>query len=226
MGSIAFALTPEPDGLRLHANYWRGPSKETPSLRPESAELLHLVPREAAAFALVRGFPDVVSSLVPQSGRASKGRALLPFVFWNPLGSLLREENLPEAVLVALLPREGTSHKLALAGALSGPGAAETIRRLRRLLPEAEAAEIEGIQVFATDAQGLRQFQEAAQHSSARLEIQTQPEVRLQAWARPGQLWPALDNIGDLGFTVWESAAGGQLELYLKAEPRDLLGGP
>ena len=225
-GSVAFALTPEGDGLRLHANYWRGPTKATPASTPDSAKLLDLVPRDAAAFALVRGFPALVSSFLPSPDRTPRRRAFVPFGLWDPLGFLLQEENLPESILLTVLPRDDDAHPVAIAAALSGTGAAETARRLHQLLPKAVGEEIEGVQVFAADAEGLRQFQQAAHDEAARLDILTRPDVRLQAWARPGELWPALDKIGDLGFTVRENATGAQADLHLKAEPRYLLGGP
>lgn len=220
-GSIALALTPESDGLRLHANYWAGPGKAPSALSAEGAKLLDLVPRGAVAFALARGIPDLVSSFVPPPKR----RALLPFLFWDPMGFLLQEGNLPEAVLVAVLPKDGDARELAVVAALSGPGAAETVQRLQQLTPQAKMAAVQDAQVFATDAEALRQLQQAAADEAARLDIRTQPDVRLQAWARPGELWPALGKIGDAGFQVRDNATGAQMDLAVKAEPRHLLGG-
>lgn len=224
-GGVALALTPEGDGLRLHANYWAGPGKAPSALSPESARLLDLVPREAVAFALVRGLPDLVSPLLSAPDRSPKHRAFLSFLFWDPIGFLLQEGDLPEAVLVTVLPRDGEARHLAIATALSGPDTAETARRLQQILPQARTATVQDFQVFATDAEALRQLQEAAQDEAARLDIRTQPDVRLQAWARPGEIWPALDSIGDIGFKVRENATGAQAELHLEAEPRNLLGG-
>ena len=224
-GSVALALTPEGDGLRLHANYWAGPGKAPASLSPESAKLLDLVPRGAVAFALVRGLPDLVSPLLVKSDRLPKHRAFLPFLFWDPMGFLLREGDLPEAVLVTVLPKDGEAGQVAIAAALSGPAAAETARRLQHLMPQAKTGVVQDAQVFATDTEALRQIQEAAADEAARLDISTQSDVRLQAWARPGEVWPALGKIGDAGFQVRDNATGAQIELSVKAEPRHLLGG-
>lgn len=224
-GSIALALTPESDGLRLHANYWAGPGKAPSALSPESAKLLDLVPRGAVAFALVRGLPDLVSPFLPNPDRLPKRRAFLPFLFWDPMGFLLQEGDLPEAVLVTVLPKDGKAREVAIATALSGPDAAKTAQRLQQLMPQVKTAIVQDAQIFATDAEALRQLQEAAGDEDARLDISTQPDVRLQAWARPGEVWPALGNIGDAGFQVRDNATGAQMELSVKAEPRHLLGG-
>ena len=223
--SVALALTPEGDGLRLHANYWAGPGKAPSALSPESAKLLDLVPRGAVAFALVRGLPDLVSPLLPKPDLLPQRRAFLPFLFWDPMGFLLREGDLPEAVLVTVLPKDGKAREVAIATALSGPGTAETARRLQQLMPQVKTGIVRDAQVFATDAEALRQIQEAAEDEAARLDISTQPDVRLQAWARPGELWPALGKIGDAEFQVRDNATGAQMELSVKAEPRYLLGG-
>jgi hypothetical protein len=224
-GSVALALTPESDGLRLHANYWAGPDKAPSALSAESAKLLDLVPRDAVAFALVRGLPDLVSPLLPKPDRLPKRQAFTPFLFWDPMGFLLREGDLPEAVLVTVLPTDGKARELAIAAALSGPDAAETARRIQQLMPQAETAVVRDAQVFATDAEALRQIKQAAEDEAARLDISTQPDVRLQAWARPGEMWPALGKIGDAGFQVRDNATGAQMELSVEAEPRYLLGG-
>lgn len=224
-GSLALALTPESDGLRLHANYWAGPDKTPSALSPETIRLLDLVPRGAVAFALVRGLPDLVSPLLPKPERSPRRRAFLPFLFWDPVGFLLREGDLPEAVLVTVLPKDGEAREVAIATALSATDAPETARRIQRLMPQVKTAIVGDAQVFATDAEVLHQLEEAAEDETARLDISTYPDVRLQAWARPGEVWPALGKIGDAGFQVRDNATGAQMELSVKAEPRDLLGG-
>jgi len=49
--------------------------------------------------------------------------------------------------------------------------------------------------------------------------------VRVEAWVCPAELSPRFAHIGEIGLKVRDDPAGAQGELYVKAEPRYLLGG-
>lgn len=223
-GGVALALTPESDGVRLHANYWAGKERELSALSPESAELLDLVPREAVAFALVRGIPELVAPLLPNPNHP-EGAADVFVSQWYPWVLRLTEGSLPEALLVTALPKDGKAGEVSLVTAFTGPDSEGTARRLKMLMPRAETAVVSDAQVFAWDAKALKRIETASQDEAARLGISTQSDVSLQGWARPGELWPRLEKLGDVGFQVRSQAQGAQIELSVKAEPRYLLGG-
>jgi len=218
-GSLAFAVSPEKDGVRLHGAYWRGSGEAREAGRASAAEMLRLVPREAAGFTLVRGF----DALAPALLNDPEGRAATPF--GNPIRMLVQRESLPESVLVMVLPREAKKRRFAVAAALTGGGAAVAAARLGMILPKASVGKIGDAHVIAADEEAFQQMEEAAREEAARMELLTDPAVVIQTWAEPAAFWPAMEKIGDVGFRVLEDTTGGKADLYLKAEPRYLLGG-
>jgi hypothetical protein len=207
-GSVAFAVSPEKEGIRLHGVYWRGPAAEKQAEPAAADELFRLVPREAAGFMLVRGFNDLAPALL--DGDSAKPAAQFPLPFWNPMHMLLQRESLPESVLIMALPRKPEEERFATAAALMGGGAGTTAARLRTMLPHASVGKVGKIEVIAADEEGLRQIEKAASDEKARLDVSTEPDVIIQTWARPAEFWPAMERIGDLGFRVRSEATGDQ----------------
>lgn len=225
-GSVALAVTPESDGVRLHANYWAGKEVSPSTSSPHSTQLLDLVPGDAVAFAVLRGLPRLVSPLVGDSGPPSGGRdVFVPFIFRYPMSFLLDDGSIPEAVLITILPSKSDERDFVAAAAFAGLDTDETIGRIQKFVPQIATATINEAQVFAANAEALDRIRAAAEDEAARLETRALPDVRLQAWGRPGELWPRLERFGDVGFQVRDKATGAQMELSVKAEPRYLLGG-
>ncbi len=225
LGHIGLAVTPETNGVRVHANYWREPRGQIAGPAPDLARLGDLIPRDAAAFVLVRGLPSLLSSLLPARSSAREQRARRPGLLEDDLRALLAAEHIPETLLVMLLPRANEDRPQVVAAAFAGPGAEETARRLGETIPRAAVGEIKGAHVLATDREGLGEVERAARDRGSRLDVRIDPHARLQAWAQPAQVSPALDRLDEIDLSARDNASGGRGNLYVKAEPRYLLGG-
>jgi hypothetical protein len=222
-GAIAAAVTPEKDGLRVRASYLRAGKGQAGPASNEGVELLQLVPREAAAFGFVRDLPDLLGVFYPADRRGGRQRHA-PSIYWGPLRLVVQPESLPKSVLVALLPRQGTSRP-ALAAALMGGGAEQTSAWLLQMMPSAKAAEVARARLLAGDEQGLTQLRNAAGDPASRLRLGISDEVVLQAWARPGALSPSFTRVEELSFILLRNPTGADAQISIKAEPRYLLGG-
>jgi|GEM_PF-3329411 len=220
-GSVAAAVTPEKDGIRLHARYWQVPKGHIPASSPEQARLTHLVPRDAVAFVLLHNLRTLIASFMPPDAarrRPAHPRRILP----GPLGMFLDPDHLPETALVTILPRE-KQQKPAIAAAFSRD-ATDSIEHLSKFF-QGVTGQTENATVFATDEEGIHQFQAAARGPNGRLSIESNPEFILQAWIRPSAILTTFSNVGEVSLDVRRNASGGEAELYLKTMPRQLLGG-
>jgi len=220
-GSVAAVVTPEKDGLRLHACYWHEAKGYRPASSAEETQLTHLVPRDAVAFVLLHELRSVLAPLVPPDP-ARRRPVHLRGIFPGPLGMFLEPERLPETALVAVLPRE-TEQKPAIAVAFSG----DTTNSIGRLTGffQGVTGRIEKATVFATDEEGIRQFRAAARATNDRLNIESNPEFLLQVWLRPNAISTKFSSVGEASLDVRRNASGGEAELYLKTMPSQLLGG-
>jgi len=219
--SIAVAIAPEPEGMRLHASYL--PASGKPALAPPGAgdRLLELLPQEALAFAFFRDAPGVVKVL---TGREQQGRRAPVAGRWGVSGLLLRPELVPESLLVTVLPREGTARP-AVAAAFAGEKSEQTTESLLRVAPTIKAVEVSGAQVVASDDQAIGRMQAAAKAPAERLKIEAGGEVEMQLWARPAALSPRLARVEEVGLALRRGESGAEVEVSVKAEPRHLLGG-
>ena len=223
-GTLAFAATPEKDGIRLHLNYRRSAAEQSMPASPAADDLLKFIPRETAAYAIVRDLQRI--TLPAPRHQRYRPDAARPFHLWGPLSLLLLPpRDLSGSVLVAVMPRHNGKRAPALAGALADGGAAETGQWLSKLLPHAQKAETEGVTILASDKDTLEAIQAAARTPAKRLQVKAEPGVRVEAWVCPAELSPAFERIGEIGLKVRDDPAGAQGELYVKAEPRYLLGG-
>jgi hypothetical protein len=220
--SVAVAITPEREGLRMHASYLGASEKVAQATPPKSARLMELVPREAVAFAFLRDLPDLVSLLAgkqqPPATRAHTAARL------GMLGLLLRPEVLPESVLVTVLPRQGAARP-AVAAAFAGANSRETSESLLKLAPMLKTTDISSAQVVASDDESLKRVQAAAKLPAERLQVETGSDLAVQVWARPVALSPEVSRVEEMSLTVRRGAGGADMEVSVKAQPRHLLGG-
>jgi len=220
--SIAVAITPEREGLRLHASYLGASGRTAQATPPKSARLPELVPREAVAFAFLRDLPALVGLLSER--QQSPARRAHTAAQWGMLGLLLRPEVLPESLLVTVLPGEGAARS-AIAVAFAGENNEETSESLLKLVPMLKTAELSGAHVIATDDESLKRIQAAAKLPAERLKVEGGTDVAVQVWAKPAALSPELARVEEIGLTVRRGASGADMEVSVKAEPRYLLGG-
>jgi hypothetical protein len=219
--SIAVAITPEREGMRVHASYLGGSGKVAQATAPNSARLLELVPREAVAFAFLRDLPNLVNLL---AGREQPARRAHTAAHWGILGLPLPAEVLPESLLVTILPRQGAAGP-AVAAAFAGENSQQSSESLLKVAPMLKAAELSGAQVVATDDESIRRMQAAGKLPAERLQVEFGTDVAVQVWAKPAALSPELARVEEIGLTVRRGARGGDMEVRVKAEPRHLLGG-
>lgn len=219
--SIAVAIRPEREGLSLQASYRGARGKVAQPPPAQTAPLPELVPREAAAFALLRDLPELVNVLGGKEQPAGRGRRAARR---GPLALLLRPELLPESLLVTVLPRQGGAGP-AVAAAFAGGNSEQTRDTLLKLAPKLKAAEVSGVQVVASDDETLKRMQAAAKLAAERLEVESGADVAVQVWARPGALSPELARVQQVSLTIRRGAGGADMEMSVKAEPRHLLGG-
>ncbi len=222
-GALALALTPEKDGVRLHLSYRREGIGRTTAGADSSGELLKLLPREVAGYALIRDLHGLASLPAERPGQpvgaAAPFRpwALFPFFSFQP-------SDLPDSLLLAVMPGKTGGHHPRVAAALGGKGAVRTGLWLSKLIPNTQMYEAAGATVLTSRADVIKKLQEAATDPSKRLEVKTESGARLQAWARPGQLSPAFHGIGEIEIKLLDNPTGAQGAIYIKAEPRYLLG--
>ena len=223
-GTLALALTPEKDGVRLHLSYRRAGTGRTTAGVDSSSELLKLLPREAAGYALIRDLNGLASPPAEHPGRPAgaaapfRPRGLFPFFSFQP-------SDLPDSLLLAVIPGQTGGHHPRVAAALGGKGAVRTGMWLSKLIPNTQMYEAAGATVLTSRADVFKTLQEAAADPRKRLEVEAKPGARLQAWARPDQLSPSLHGFSEVEVKLLDNPIGAQGEIYIRAEPRYLLGG-
>jgi hypothetical protein len=223
-GSIAVAIRPETDGLRLQASYLGITGKIAEGAPAGDTRLLELVPREVVAFAFVRDLPAMlgVSGKANRPLTARQRRAASRHR--GPLHLMPPPEAWPQSLLVTVLPRPGAARPAA-AAVFAGGGAQQTSEWLSKLAPAAKAATISGSRALATDDRALQQLEAAARDSKGRLEMRTGADVGLRVWARPAALSPALARLDAVDLMLRRNPTGPEVDVSVRAEPRYLLGG-
>jgi hypothetical protein len=229
-GVFAAALIPESDGIRLRAGYHRGEPREA-APPAEWALLAELLPRETVAYAFLHepfrwlALLDFLTlPRLPQRGLplpAVPARTLLELA----LGWLGLKE-LPPDALLALIPGDPDKPRPALVVAIPHPQPqdAPPPRPSRLTLPIAKE-QLGDRLVVATDRTALEQCRRAARDPDHRLSLDLEPGARLQAWADPARILPAVPGVGELRIEVRDNLQGAEGELLLRIEPRVLLGG-
>jgi hypothetical protein len=223
-GRLAFALAAETDGLRVHANYWQARRRELASPAAESSDIVYFAPPETAALLLVHGLPDLVSLLSPESGPSNALPGMTRSLLARTLRGLLACEQVPDSVLLTVARQEDGDKGPTLAGAFAGAGSVQAAERLADLLPDGRSVDVDGFALFASGDEGLRRLKQAAKLPKERYEMEA--DVRVFVRARPAAAWPALGWLSEVSLTIRDDASGGHGELYLKGEPRRLLGQP
>ncbi|MBN1462036.1 MAG: zinc ribbon domain-containing protein [Armatimonadetes bacterium] len=222
LGSFAFALLPETDGLSLVANHWRG-TIEPPELpEPATQRLVDYVPRAALGYAFARDARGLVSALTPNpSGLHAQARPL-SLLLRSPVGLFLRDQSIPKSVLVTALPGD---HQPRLGVAMTGVESGQVSALCERLLSPLYSAQIEDVRLVGVDAECLRELRQAGVNPEDRLQIELDPDVYVKLWARPSALAPKVTQIEEIELTIRGEARGGTARLRLNADPGRLLGG-
>ncbi len=218
-GSLGLALIPEKDGVRLSLNYRRAGGRKRTTVSDTSSKLFTLLPREAAGYALIRDLPSLVTPSRPPAkpGRFYQPWGLFPFLPFQ-------YNDLPDSLMLTMIPSQTSGHRPRVAAALEGKGAAQTGLWLSKLIPNTMMYEADGVTVLTRRLEVFKAMEGAASDPVKRLEVKVEPDTRLQAWARPEQLSPAFHGIGEIEIKLLDNAKGAQGEIYIKAEPRYLLG--
>jgi hypothetical protein len=222
-GALAFALTPEADGLRIHAGYWHPPSGEPREEGPDH-HLADSLPAGATAFLLLRDVPRLLALWADDRTPPSRPPGMLPLTP-GPLAPILQPDSLPDDLLLALLPpaEEGASPQLLVV--FAGDRAPAAAATLSKLFPGAHTAEIGDLRAVATGPQALSACRRAVEDPASRHPVEVTPATALAFWVGPDAL-SRVKVVEEIEATVRRTPPGGSAEAYLRARPGRLLGTP
>jgi hypothetical protein len=226
-GTLALAATPEVDGLRLHAHYQGSVDQARTASDSQLPMLAEVLPASTIACALLHNPAGWLTAVHggPRGGDREQGAgprlpSRLAFI-----PHLLPMAPPPTDIMVALLPRGPESHTPAAVFGMIGEPPVQLPQWLTALMPEASSAVIDGITIYATDGEAIRQCESAADDRADRLDLDIGADVRFRAWARPGELSGIAPSFEEVQISLHEGLDSAQLEIYVRAQPARLLGG-